>query len=103
MASAQQARRPPAVTRPCTTNTRPTLTQPGRPASGRHDTARAISAPGVRHQCQVGRGQVLTGAVDALYYVDRIDRSGEELTVADLALVAASWRAYRACRAGGLG
>jgi hypothetical protein len=33
--------------------------------------------------------------VPALYYADRIDRSGEELTAADLALVARSWAAYR--------
>ena len=38
--------------------------------------------------------------VPALYYVEWIDRSGEELTAADLALVADSWRAYRTCRAG---
>jgi hypothetical protein len=33
--------------------------------------------------------------VPALYYVDRIDCSGEELTADDLALVAETWRAYR--------
>jgi len=33
--------------------------------------------------------------VPALYYAERLDRSGEELTAADLALVAASWREYR--------
>lgn len=33
--------------------------------------------------------------VPALYYVDRIDRSGETLTTDDLALVAETWRAYR--------
>jgi hypothetical protein len=33
--------------------------------------------------------------VPALYYVERIDRSGEELTAADLALVARTWTAYR--------
>jgi hypothetical protein len=31
----------------------------------------------------------------ALYYAERIDGSGEELTADDLALVAASWREYR--------
>jgi hypothetical protein len=44
--------------------------------------------------------------VPALYYVERMDRSGEELSAADLALVADSWHAYRAhraCRAGRLG
>jgi hypothetical protein len=34
--------------------------------------------------------------VPALYYAERIDRSGEELTPADLGLVADAWRAYRA-------
>jgi hypothetical protein len=34
--------------------------------------------------------------VPALYYVDRIDRSGEELTDGDMALVARTWREYRA-------
>ena len=34
--------------------------------------------------------------VPALYYVERIDRSGEDLLPQDLALVAESWRAYRA-------
>jgi hypothetical protein len=33
--------------------------------------------------------------VPALYYVERIDRSGEELTASDLALVARTWTAYR--------
>jgi len=33
--------------------------------------------------------------VPALYYATRIDRSGEELTAADLELVADAWRAYR--------
>jgi hypothetical protein len=33
--------------------------------------------------------------VPALYYVDRIDRSDEELTADDLALVAQTWAAYR--------
>ncbi|GGK74985.1 hypothetical protein [Mangrovihabitans endophyticus] len=33
--------------------------------------------------------------VPALYYVDRIDGSGEELTTADLALVARCWQRYR--------
>ena len=36
--------------------------------------------------------------VPALYYVDRIDRSGEELTADDLALVARTWTAYRRAR-----
>jgi hypothetical protein len=36
------------------------------------------------------------GGVPALYYAERIDRSGEPLTAADLALVADAWRAYRA-------
>ncbi|MBX6354320.1 MAG: hypothetical protein IRZ05_00525 [Micromonosporaceae bacterium] len=36
--------------------------------------------------------------VPALYYADRIDRSGEELTGDDLALVARAWREYRASR-----
>jgi hypothetical protein len=43
---------------------------------------------------QPGRG------VPALYYVTRIDRSDEELTAADLALVADTWRNYRAHRSG---
>jgi len=34
--------------------------------------------------------------VPALYYADRIDGSGEELTASDLALVATTWREYRA-------
>lgn len=34
----------------------------------------------------------------ALYYTERVDGSGEALTAADLALVAASWREYRAGR-----
>jgi hypothetical protein len=34
--------------------------------------------------------------VPALYYAERIDRSGEELAPADLALVARTWAAYRA-------
>jgi hypothetical protein len=34
--------------------------------------------------------------VPALYYATRIDRSGEELSAADLALVADTWAAYRA-------
>ncbi len=33
--------------------------------------------------------------VPALYYVERIDGSGEELTADDLALVARTWRTYR--------
>jgi hypothetical protein len=37
--------------------------------------------------------------VPALYYVDRIDSSGEELTPEDLALVATAWRTYREARA----
>jgi hypothetical protein len=37
--------------------------------------------------------------VPALYYVERIDRSGEELTADDLALAADNWRSYRAARA----
>jgi hypothetical protein len=37
--------------------------------------------------------------VPALYYAERIDRSGEELGEADLALVARAWRDYRARRA----
>jgi hypothetical protein len=41
--------------------------------------------------------------VPALYYVDRIDRSGEELTAQDLALVARTWSEYRANRAGSTG
>ncbi|MFC7406199.1 hypothetical protein [Georgenia alba] len=36
--------------------------------------------------------------VPALYYVDRMDRSGEPLTPGDLALVATSWRRYRETR-----
>jgi hypothetical protein len=36
--------------------------------------------------------------VPALYYADRIDRSGEQLTDDDLALVARTWRRYRADR-----
>lgn len=36
--------------------------------------------------------------VPALYYVDRIDRSGETLTEEDLALVARTWRDYRVGR-----
>jgi hypothetical protein len=36
--------------------------------------------------------------VPALYYAERIDRSGEDLTDDDLALVAATWREYRAHR-----
>ncbi|GAA3773881.1 hypothetical protein GCM10022225_71900 [Plantactinospora mayteni] len=36
--------------------------------------------------------------VPALYYADRIDQSGEELTGHDLALVASTWRDYRASR-----
>jgi hypothetical protein len=34
--------------------------------------------------------------VPALYYAERIDRSGEQLTELDLALVASTWRDYRA-------
>jgi hypothetical protein len=34
--------------------------------------------------------------VPALYYAERIDGSGEELTADDLALVASTWREYRA-------
>jgi hypothetical protein len=37
--------------------------------------------------------------VPALYYVERIDCSGEPLTDDDLALVAGTWREYRAARA----
>ncbi|MFU8850393.1 hypothetical protein ACNAW0_05335 [Micromonospora sp. SL1-18] len=37
--------------------------------------------------------------VPALYYAERIDHSGEELTDHDLALVASTWRDYRARRA----
>jgi hypothetical protein len=33
--------------------------------------------------------------VPALYYAERIDRSGEQLTASDLALVAQTWTAYR--------
>jgi hypothetical protein len=33
--------------------------------------------------------------VPALYYADRLDRSGEELTAGDLALVARTWAEYR--------
>ena len=33
--------------------------------------------------------------VPALYYVERIDGSGEELSEDDLALVARTWRTYR--------
>jgi hypothetical protein len=47
------------------------------------------------------RSYVLTQSrlgVPALYYAERIDRSGEELTDQDLALVAATWREYRAGR-----
>jgi hypothetical protein len=33
--------------------------------------------------------------VPALYYAERIDGSGEELTADDLALVAETWRRYR--------
>jgi hypothetical protein len=33
--------------------------------------------------------------VPALYYAERIDRSGEELTAADLSLVAQAWTSYR--------
>lgn len=36
------------------------------------------------------------GGVPALYYAERVDRSGEPLTPDDLALVAGSWAAYRA-------
>lgn len=36
------------------------------------------------------------GGVPALYYAERIDRSGEALGADDLALVADAWRAYRA-------
>lgn len=36
--------------------------------------------------------------VPALYYAERIDRSREELTADDLALVAETWRKYRASR-----
>jgi hypothetical protein len=36
------------------------------------------------------------GGVPALYYAERVDRSGEPLTRDDLALVAGSWAAYRA-------
>jgi hypothetical protein len=36
--------------------------------------------------------------VPALYYAERIDRSGEELTDDDLALVARTWREYRAAQ-----
>lgn len=36
------------------------------------------------------------GGVPALYYAERVDRSGEPLTADDLALVAGSWAAYRA-------
>lgn len=36
------------------------------------------------------------GGVPALYYAERVDRSGEPLTAEDLALVAASWATYRA-------
>jgi hypothetical protein len=36
--------------------------------------------------------------VPALYYADRVDRSGETLTTDDLALVAKTWREYRAAR-----
>jgi len=43
------------------------------------------------------------GGVPALYYAERIDRSGEPLTAADLALVAAGWRAYRAARGTAVG
>jgi hypothetical protein len=45
----------------------------------------------VRAQPRVG--------VPALYYAERIDRSGETLTDDDLALVARTWRAYRSERA----
>ncbi|WP_282944983.1 hypothetical protein [Cellulomonas endometrii] len=41
------------------------------------------------------------GGVPALYYAERVDRSGEPLTPADLALVADGWRAYRAALADG--
>jgi hypothetical protein len=37
--------------------------------------------------------------VPALYYAERLDRSGEELSGADLALVARSWAAYRSSTA----
>jgi hypothetical protein len=37
--------------------------------------------------------------VPALYFAERLDRSGEELTGDDLALVASTWAAYRAGRA----
>lgn len=43
------------------------------------------------------------GGVPALYYAERIDRSGEALTAEDLELVAAGWRAYRAGLPGGAG
>jgi hypothetical protein len=39
--------------------------------------------------------------VPALYYAERIDRSGEELTAADLTLVARAWTAYRSVRSRG--
>jgi hypothetical protein len=38
------------------------------------------------------------GGVPALYYAERVDRSGEPLTRDDLALVAGQWEAYRAER-----
>ncbi|WP_034623484.1 hypothetical protein, partial [Cellulomonas sp. URHE0023] len=40
--------------------------------------------------------QQTTWGVPALYYAERIDRSGEALRDEDLALVASSWAAYRA-------
>ncbi|MGC1213732.1 MAG: hypothetical protein WA890_21000 [Micromonospora sp.] len=51
------------------------------------------------------RSYVLTQSrlgVPALYYAERIDRSGEELTEQDLALVASTWREYRAGRGANL-
>jgi hypothetical protein len=47
------------------------------------------------------RSYVVTQArlgVPALYYAERIDRSGEDLTDRDLELVARTWRDYRASR-----
>jgi hypothetical protein len=44
------------------------------------------------------RAYVLTQSrlgVPALYYAERLDRSGEELSGSDLALVATTWREYR--------
>jgi hypothetical protein len=44
------------------------------------------------------RSYVLTQSrlgVPALYYAERLDRSGEELTDRDLALVASTWQEYR--------